>query len=60
MSVYTTIRITRGKAMALVLERLANCSDAELADWAGDVLEERMYNCRIVPDGEENDEERLA
>lgn len=60
MGAYSTLRITRSKAMAIVLERLASVSDEQLAKWASDVLEQKLFNCRIVPDGEENDEDALA
>jgi hypothetical protein len=60
MSVYQTKRITRSKAKALAMERILRASDELLSTIMSDMLEERLYNCRIVPDGEENDEEELG
>lgn len=60
MGVYATKRITRSKARELAIQRVMHASDELLSTIMSDMLEERLYNCRIVPDGEENDEEELG
>jgi hypothetical protein len=60
MSANSTLKISRSKAMALVLEYLARATDDELAELADYPLADRLFNCRVVPDGEPNDDERLA
>lgn len=57
MSAYSTINITRGKAMKTWLEKFANgLSDEELERFMDEELDSRLYNCRIVPDHCENDD----
>jgi hypothetical protein len=60
MSALSTITISRSKAMALALEYIAKASNDQLARLADYPLAGRLFNCRVVPDGEPNDDERLA
>ena len=59
MSVYTTLNITRQKAIMLLVERLlGDITDDELEQWLDMYLEPRLYNTWIVPDGTEpNDDD---
>jgi hypothetical protein len=56
MSAYTTIRITRSKARMLAVAAVMGADDEVLENIMDDILRERLYNCRIVPDGTEHDE----
>lgn len=56
MSAYTTLRITRSTALALALEYLLRAPDEAIARLMDSMLEERLYNCTVVPDGSENDD----
>jgi len=60
MGVLSTLTISRSKAMELVLDYLAHASNRQLGEMANIPLESRLHNCRVVPDGEPNDDERLA
>jgi hypothetical protein len=57
MSAYSTLRITRKSARLQALATVALADDALLADILDAVLRERLYNCRIVDDTDENDDE---
>jgi hypothetical protein len=60
VSAYSTLRITRTKAKAYVLETLLNLSDEQLEGYLDAALEPRLYNSRIVSDDDQdNDNERL-
>lgn len=59
MSAFSTLRITRTKALEMLLGHVMRAPDDHLARWLDDVLRERLYNARVVPDGEANDEDRL-
>ena len=61
MSAYSTIRITRAKAKAMTIAYILEygCHDEMLRNFCDEILHDRLYNVRIVDDGEENDEERL-
>jgi len=60
MSAYATINITRSKAMKIWLEKFTNgLSDEELEEFMDNQLESRLYNCRIVPDHCDNDNELI-
>lgn len=60
MGVYSTVRITRSKAQEMVAEKLFKVDNDTLARWVDLLIEERLFNCRVVPDGAENDEARLG
>lgn len=60
MSAFSTLKITRGRAYRLVLDHLAvGLSDDDLEAMCDRILEGRLYNCRIVDDGQENDDGQL-
>lgn len=60
MSAYSTLDITRGKAQEVLMQHIASgLSDQQLAEFLDRVLEPRLYNVRIVPDGTRNDDEVL-
>ena len=56
MSAYTTLKITRSKARLLAMAEVSKGSDDLLEALLDAVLEKRLYNCRIVDDGEPNDD----
>lgn len=58
MSAYTTLDITRSKAKQLMVNKiLGEITDEELEEFLDKLLESRLYNSNIVPDGfEENDD----
>jgi hypothetical protein len=57
MGAHSTINITRSKAKELFLAKLlGDISDEELEDFMDKILDERLYNCNIVPDDCENDD----
>ena len=62
MSVFTSLVLSRRKAMEVILKHVANADDKALAELASRVLEDTtLYNCyRVVGDGEPNDDERLG
>jgi len=58
MSAYTTLRVTRKKAIETVMAKLlGGMTDQELEDFMDKELEPRLFNARIVPDDSENDDE---
>lgn len=57
MGAYSTIHLTRAKAKQLVLDRLCDLSDYELAEIVDVIIRESLYNCRIVEDAAENDDD---
>jgi len=60
MGAYSTLNITRSKALAVWRTHITNDpTDDELETFMDTVLAERLYNCRIVADGDEynNDDE---
>ena len=58
MSAYTTLRITRKKAIETVMAKLLDgMTDGELEQFMDKELEPRLYNARIVDDEAENDDE---
>ncbi len=58
MSAFSTLNITRGKAVQVLLDKIAaGLSDEELAAFLDRELEPRLYNVRIVSDDEPNDDE---
>ena len=58
MSAYTTLRVTRKKAIEIVMAKLLDgMTDQELEDFMDKELEPRLYNARIVADDSENDDE---
>lgn len=60
MSAYTTLRITRTRAKAYVLDRLMRMDDSGLEAMLDVALEERLYRAQIVSDDDEyNDDGHL-
>lgn len=61
MSAYSTLNITRSRAIQIVLSKvLGGISDEELEQMMDEILESRLYTCNIVPDHyEDNDDEEL-
>lgn len=61
MGAYTTLRVTRKKAIAMLMERLAcGISNDELERFMDQVLEPRLYNAIIVRDDDpENDDDAV-
>lgn len=58
MSAYTTLYITRSRAIEEIFAR--QFSDDQLASFMDTLLEPRLYNCIIVSDDEEtNDNDML-
>lgn len=60
MSAYSTVRITRSKARQMALGHIHLANDELLEQVMDFILRQRLYNCRIVPDGAENDEEEIG
>lgn len=60
MSAYTTLKVTRSRAMLEVMNKLLNMSDSDLEHFMDKILEPRLYNCRVVDDcSPENDDDIL-
>ena len=61
MSAYSTLNITRSRAKKEILEHVAaNASDYELEQIMDLILAYRLYNVRIVADGDNyNNEDEL-
>lgn len=58
MSAYTTLRITRKKAIETVMAKLLHgMTDDELEQFMDKELEPRSFNARIVSDDSENDDD---
>ena len=58
MGAHSTLRITRSKAIAeLAKALLADVTDKRLERFMDDLLDERVYNAVIVPDGAPNDDD---
>jgi hypothetical protein len=59
MGVYSTLHITESKAKEKVIEYLEKCSMEELGNFMDVVLEKRLYNCTIVPDDTEGNDDSV-
>lgn len=59
MGAYTSIRITRSAAKKYMMERLFNIQDSQLEDFMDAELNDRLYDCVIVNDEDENDDDLL-
>lgn len=56
MSAYSTINITRSKAIETMIRQISSgVSDETLEEFMDVFLRARLYNVRIVPDDSEND-----
>lgn len=61
MSAYTTLRITRSRALQQLMSKLAgDITDKQLEAFLDELLEPRLYNAWVVPDSEtDNDNDAL-
>lgn len=59
MSAYSTINITRSAAKDAIFNMIWNVSDSQLETFMDEILRDRLYNVRIVPDDHENQDELL-
>ena len=51
MGAYSTLYITRSKARKIIYEKImGGLSDEELEKFCDEILEPRLYRCRIVDD----------
>jgi hypothetical protein len=58
MSAYSSLKITRAKAQAELMKAVfGNAPDELLEEFMDRLLEPRLYNAVIVPDGEPNDDD---
>lgn len=61
MSAYNTLYITESKAKQLLFKKLyGDVSFETLEKFMDELLEPRLYNARIVPDGSENDNNEVG
>ena len=57
MSEYSTLRITRSKAQAVILSNFIDgLNDSNMRRTLEMLLKDRLYNVQIVDDGEPNDD----
>lgn len=60
MSAYSTVNITRSKARDVLLHSLVGeVPDNALESFIDTLLEPRLFNCRIVDDNAENEDDLL-
>ncbi len=60
MSAYTTLHITRTKALDYIIDHLRiPISDTQLEDWLDVLLKERLYNVIIVPNTDLNNDDNV-
>lgn len=60
MSAYSTLKITRSRAKLEVMNKLLNMNDRDLEHFMDQILEPRLYNCRVVDDwATEHDDDAL-
>ena len=59
MGAESTVRVTRDRLRGALSAYIIMASDSELEEMADAVLRDRLYNCRIVNTGEDNDDEIL-
>ena len=58
MSAYTSLRVTRSKAKQELMNwLLRDTDDKRLEEFMDRMLEPRLYNAVIVPDGDPNDDD---
>lgn len=57
MGAHSTINVTRSKARSAVIEHVLRAGDEELERLLDRVLDEQLYNCRIVSDGDEDNQD---
>ena len=60
MGAHSTLRVTRSRAIAeLAKALLGDVTDERLEKFMDDLLDERLYNAIIVPDGEPNNDDMV-
>lgn len=62
MSAFTTIRVSRQTALNIALVHVLRKmeDDDALAEYLDDAIRDQLYNCHIVPNGCNNDDELLT
>ena len=61
MSAYSTLKITRIKAKELLVKKiLGDISDDSLEEFMDELLSPQLYNCVIVPDHHEENDNHLV
>ena len=57
MSAYSTLRITRERAISIVIEKLlSGIEDSDLEEMLEDILDSRLYKVQIVDNSEEDND----
>jgi len=59
MGAHSTINITRERAQQYVMSKLLTMTDDELGRMMDTLLYDRLYNCWITHDENENDDDLL-
>ena len=60
MSAYTSLRVTRSKAKIELMKcMMGDIPDTQLEQFMDQLLEHRLYNAVIVPDGAPNDDDAV-
>jgi hypothetical protein len=56
MGVYSSLKLSRKKAVEIILKKVATATNDELRWMVGNILEDTtLYNCYMVVDGDEDD-----
>jgi hypothetical protein len=60
MSAFSTLRITRGAAMRMMIQEITGpISDERLERFLDELLRDRLYNVRIISDYEQDNDDDL-
>lgn len=59
MGAYSTIVITRSRAIAEIVKQMGMATNEELATILDLKLEDRLYNCTVVDDGTKGNDDHL-
>jgi len=59
MGVFSTLNITRSKAMRFVFAQMENVSDDDLGELMDVFLQPHLYNCTIVSNDDENNNDNV-
>jgi hypothetical protein len=59
MGAHSTIRVTRMTALGYIMAKLPGLTDEQIEAIMDVLLDERLFNCRIVEEGAETDHDRL-
>ncbi len=61
MGAYSTINVTESKARSYLIQKIAAATDYELQKMLDEFLYDQLYDCQVVPDHcEENDDNLLS